>query len=195
MTRTIIRWLILLLVAAGAYTIYHFLYNDGTVRVTITREMIDDALEKKFPKQDTYAKILHVHYENPVVEFLPDEERVRISLDVRTELGLQKVLSKSYTGSAMITTSLAYNPASSRFSLVEPSLEELDIPGLSGENLETLKEAMNLAAILWFDDIPVYRIKDKDVKNRVARHVLREVNIKNNRIVATLGMPKDSQTN
>lgn len=185
----IIRLLMLLLIAAGAFGIYHFFFNDGTVRVTITREMIDDALEKKFPKQDTYAKILHVHYENPVVDFLPDEERVRISLDVRAEVGLQKVLSKSYTGSAMITTSLAYNPASHRFSLVEPNLEELELPGLSVQNLEILKEGMNLAAILWFDDIPVYRIKDKDLKTRMTRHTLREVNIKNNRIIAILGMP------
>jgi len=191
MTRTIIRLLILLFIAFGAFAIYHFIFDDGTIRVTITQEMIDDALEKKFPKQDTYAKILHVNYENPIVEFLPEKERVSISLDVRTEVGLKSVLSTSNTGSATMTTSLAYNPVSSSFSLVAPSLDELDLPGLSEANLETLKDGMNLAAVLWFDDIPVYRIKDKDLKTRVARHTLQEVQIKNNRIIAVLGLPKE----
>lgn len=191
MTRKVLRFSILLLVVAGAWSAYHFLFNDGTIRVTITRDRIDEALEKKFPKQDTYAKVIHVHYENPVVDFVPGEERITVSIDVRAELGLQRVLSKSYTGSATITTSLGYNPASNRFLLINPHLDELDLPGLSSQHLDLVKEGMNLATVLWFDDIPVYRIKDRKLKDRVARHVLREVRIKNNRIIAVLGMPQD----
>jgi hypothetical protein len=193
MIRKLFLILFALLILAAGYGIYHFFFNDGTVRVTITREMIDDALEKKFPKQDTYAKVLHVHYENPIVEMIPGRDRVRIALDVRTELGLPGVLSKSYTGSATLTTSLGYAPESARFSLVKPELEELTLPGLAPQHLATLRQGMNLAAVLWFDDIPVHRIKDKSLKHRVTRQVLREVTIKNDRIIATLGLPKESQ--
>lgn len=190
MVRMFRRLTVALLLLATGFGIYHFFFDDGTVRITITREMIDEALDEKFPKKDTYGRILHVHYENPIVEFIPGQDRVRIAIDVRTELGLQKVLSKSFDGSATLTTSLGFNPASARFSLIKPELEAINLPGLSPQYLEIVREGMNLAAGIWFDDIPVYRIKDKNMKHRVARQVLREVEIKDNRIIAILGVPQ-----
>lgn len=195
MIRNLFRILIIVLVAATAYAAWHFYFNKGTVRITITQEQIDEALERKFPKESTYVKVIKVHYENPVVEMIPGQDRVRISLDVRAEVGLSGILTKSYNGHATIATSLGYNPSSHRFSLVDPAVETLDLPGLSKSHLKSLGEGLNLAAVLWFDDIPVYRIKERDLKTKVTRHVLRNVEIRNDRIIATLGLPEDENTN
>ncbi len=190
MPRNLLRAAIIVLIAAGAFAAWHFLFNDGTVRVTITQKEIDEALARKFPKRKTYAKVLHVEYLNPVVRMIPGQKRVLVSLDVRAGAGVPGIVSKSYDGHATIITRVRYEADSHRFFLVDPSVETLELPGLSQSHMNSLREGLNLGAGLWFDDIPVHRIKDRDLRTRIARMALRRIEILDDRVVATLGTPE-----
>lgn len=180
---------LLLLGSGGAayYLWYYFARSDGTVRIPITREMIDAALGETFPKKNTYLKVLHVTYGKPVLEMTAGGDRMKVALEVTLEAGLEGLLSKTYHGSATVVTAVGYEPESFRFFLRDPRLEALEVPKLSPDHLAILREGLNAASALWFEEVPIYRIDERTMKEKVARHVLREVEIKHDRVVVTLG--------
>ena len=181
-------WVVAAVLLLGGAAGYAWLrHAKGTVKVSITRPMIDGALARKFPKEKTYLKIIRVAYVNPEVVFLPQEDKVRVGLDVRVELGI-KGLSKSYQGSAAITTRVGYDPTAYRFFLHQAQVESLTIPKLSVRDLELVKEGLNLVASEWIDRIPIYQLSERDTGQRFAKLVLKEIEIKGDRAVATLGL-------
>jgi hypothetical protein len=189
--RAVLILLVLLLVGGGGtvyYLWYYFARSGGTVKLPITREMIDSALSQTFPKKNTYLKVLHVTYGKPVLEMAPGGDRIKVALEVQVEAGLEGLLSKTYHGSAAVVTAVGYEPESYRFFLRDPRLEKLEVPKLSSDQLAILREGLNAASALWFQEVPIYRIEDRTMKEKLARHVLREVEIKNDRVIVTLGL-------
>ena len=185
----LIKWIVfglLLLVAAGFGFVVMKLGDDGTLKVNITQGMIDDALAKRFPKEKTYLKIVRVNYANPKAVLLPDQEKVRVSLEVRVSVGITG-LEKSYAGSASLTTRVGYNPTDFRFYLEEPELLSLEVPNIPENYRETLREGINLIASDFVDKVPIYKLAKSDTKTQLAKLLLKDVSIRKNKVVVTLG--------
>ena len=183
------RWLIvlLLLLAAGAGG---FLLRDAlerTVSIEITKGMIDAALAKKYPKEKTYLKIVRVTYLNPRVVFLPERDKVCVSLDVRVSVGVADLLEKSYTGSASLITRIGYRAADYRFYLEQPELQSLEVPKMPDNYRETLREGLNLFADEFVDTVPIYKLTRNDTKTNLAKLLLKDVSIRKDKVVVTLG--------
>ncbi|MBN8460536.1 MAG: DUF1439 domain-containing protein [Verrucomicrobia bacterium] len=158
-----------------------------TVRVPISQEMIDDALARKFPKEKVYLKIIRVTYSNPKATLLPESNRVRISLDTGAEIGV-KGFSKTYQGSAAITAAVGYRPETHTFQLRDARVERLDLLKISQNHLAILSEGLNLVAEEWATEITVYQLTDRDTTQRLAKLVLRKIEIKEDKVIATLGL-------
>ena len=175
-----------LLLAAGAAG---FLLRDAfdrTVKINITQGMIDAALAEKFPKDKTYLKIVRVRYLNPRAVLLPDQDKVRVSIDVRVSVGVTS-LEKSYNGSASLITKVGYDPADYRFYLEQPELQSLDIPKIPDAYRETLREGFNLIASEYVDAVPIYKLTKKDTPTNLAKLLLKDVTIHKDKVVVTLG--------
>jgi len=183
------RWLIILLlvlVAGGG----GFLLRDAlerTVSIEITKGMIDAALAKKFPKEKTYLKIVRVTYLNPRVVFLPERDKVCVSLDVRVAVGVQDLLEKSYTGSASLITRIGYRAADYQFYLEQPELQSLEVPKMPDSYREALREGLNLFADEFVDTVPIYKLTRNDTKTNLAKLLLKDVSIRKDKVVVTLG--------
>ncbi len=175
------------LVAAGAAGYYIFRGGPTTFKVRISQEMIDSALARKFPKDKTYLKIIRITYANPRAVPLPGQGRVRIALDARAEIGI-KGLSKSYQGSAAVTTGVGYRPDTHTFELRDAQVEYLDLPKLSQRDLTILREGLNLAAAEWAPEITVYQLSNRDTRHRLAKLALKRIEIEDDQVVATLGL-------
>lgn len=175
------------LVTAGAAGYYIFGGGPKTFKVRISQEMIDSALARKFPKEKTYLKILRITYANPRAVPLPGRGRVRIALDARAEIGI-KSLSKTYQGSASITTGVGYRADTHTFELRDAQVECLDLPKLSQRDLAILTEGLNLAAAEWAPEITVYQLSNRDTRHRLAKLALKSIEIEDDQVVATLGL-------
>jgi hypothetical protein len=178
-----------LLLALGAGGTLFMIYGnrDGTVKIHLTQARIAEALARKFPKERTYLKIIKVTYANPRVVMVPEQEKVRVGLDVRVEVGL-KGFGKTYQGGAEITTKVGYHPAAYEFYLREAQLEALDIPKLSAKDLELVKNGLNVIADEFVENIPVYRLTQQDTKTQLAKLLLKDLTIQRDEVVATLGL-------
>jgi len=181
------KWLLgVLLLAAGAAG---FLLRDAfdrTVTIDITQGMIDAALVEKFPKEKTYLKIVRVSYVNPRAVLLPDQDKVCVSLDVRVAVGVAG-LEKTYSGSASLITRVGYNPADYRFYLEEPELQSLEVAKMPETYREALRGGLNLIASEFVNSVPIYKLSKKDTPTNLAKLLLKDVSIHNDKVVVTLG--------
>ncbi|MEI6656694.1 MAG: DUF1439 domain-containing protein [Verrucomicrobiota bacterium] len=175
---------VLLLAAVGL--VVTKLGDDGTLKVTITQGMIDAALAGKFPKDKTYLKIVKVTYANPKAVLLPDQEKVLVSLEVKVRVGITG-LEKSYTGRASLATGVGYDPETCQFYLKDPELKTFDVGKIPDNYRETLREGLNLIAGEFAGDIPVYKLTKSDTKTHLAKLLLKDVSIRKNKVVVTLG--------
>ena len=182
-----IAFLALLLAAGIGTALYLKRGKPVTVRVPISQEMIDAALARKFPKEKVYLKIIRVTYANPKATLLPVSNRVRISLDAGAEIGV-KGFSKTYQGSAAITAAVGYRPETHTFQLRDARVERLDLPKISDNHLAILSEGLNLVAEEWATEITVYQLTDRDTTQRLAKLALKEIEIKDDKVIATLGL-------
>ncbi|MEI6605948.1 MAG: DUF1439 domain-containing protein [Verrucomicrobiota bacterium] len=182
-------WLLglLLLLATG---VAGFLLRDAmdrTVTINITQGMIDAALARKFPKDKTYLKIVRVTYLNPRAVLLPDQDKVRVSLDVRVAVGVPDLLEKTYSGSAALITKIGYKPADCQFYLEQPELLSLEAPKIPENYRAALQEGLNLLAGELGDAVPVYKLTNNDTKTNLAKLLLKAVTIRKDKVVVTLG--------
>ena len=161
--------------------------RNKTVTIYITQEMIDSALAEKFPKEKTYLKIVRVTYAKPRAVLLPDQEKVRVSLDMKVTVGITG-FEKTYTGSASMTTRVNYHPADYRFYLEEPELQTLEVASLPENYRETLREGINLIAGEFVDKVPVYKLTKNDTQTNLAKLLLKDVAIRKDKVVVTLGL-------
>lgn len=176
-----------LLVLAAVLVGSVFLFrSDGTVQVEITQAMIDGVLARKFPKEKTYLKIIRVTYLDPAAVFVPQEDKVRLALAVRVEIGI-KGFGKAYQGDAAITTRVGYRRETHEFLLQEARVETLNVPKLSERDLAILREGLNLVAEEWAQSITVYQLSDRDTPQKLAKLVLKRIEIRGDKAVATLG--------
>ena len=177
---------VLVLVAAVLGMVLMKLGEDGTLKVNITQGMIDAALAEKFPKDKTYLKIVRVTYANPKAVLLPDQEKVLVSLEVKVRVGITG-LEKSYTGSASLATRVGYNPEDYRFYLRDPELLTFEVDKIPENYRETLREGLNLIAGEFVGEIPIFKLTKSDTKTHLAKLLLKDISIRKNKVVVTLG--------
>ncbi|KAB2641048.1 MAG: DUF1439 domain-containing protein [Verrucomicrobia bacterium] len=178
--------LVLLLVAGAA----GFLLRDAwdrTVTVNLSQGEINAALAKKFPKDKTYLKIVRVTYLNPRAVLLPDQDKVRVSVDVRVVVGVAGLLGKSYTGSAALITRIGYHPADYQFFLEQPELQSLEAAQLPESYRAALQDGLNHLAGELGDAVPIYQLTKNDTQTNLAKLLLKNVAIHKDKVVVTLG--------
>ena len=178
--------LLLVLVAGAAGFMLRDAW-DRTVTIQISQGEIDTALARKFPREKTYLKIVRVTYLNPRAVLLPDQDKVRVSLDVRVAVGVPGLLEKSYTGSTALITRIGYHPADYQFFLDRPELQSLEAPQLPENYRAALQEGLNHLAGELGDAVPIYKLTQNDAKTNLSKLLLKDVAIHKDKVVVTLG--------
>lgn len=182
--------LLVVAIAAGIFLYRYFTQNEITVR--ISQKEIDAILAKEFPRDKTHWKVVHITYTNPRATFVPATHQVRIGIDAKIVAGI-KPFEQEYHASTTLLTSLKYDADQKKVLLHNAQCEQLDLPVISEKYRELTKQALNITATACFEKIPIYELKPRNHTQRIARMVLRDIHIENDKLVFTLKLPDDFQ--
>ena len=90
-------------------------------------------------------------------------------------------------GTATVETKLRYVPERGEFYMSDPDVG-LDLDSMTGENLEKINEIANVLVKEFSAQRPLYRLEESDLKQNVARAVLRDVRVEGGVLKIHLGL-------
>ena len=158
--------------------------KSGTLTVKVSREEIQRRLDATFPV-DQQVLLTRVVLEHPKVILTNGSDRIGVGLDVRVEIPIVGPRS----GSVTVSGGIDYRREQKAFFLRDPKLEQIQVEGLTAEQLGLVKsplESVTTAALTVF---PIYEFKQRNVGEITAEHVLRKVYVKDGNVYAELGLP------
>ena len=184
------KFLLLVMVAAivgGLFAYRHFTQNEITVR--ISQKEIDAILAKQFPRDKTHWKVVHITYTNPRATFVPATNQVRIGIDAKIVAGI-KPFEQEFQASTTLLTNLKYDADRKKVVLHNAQCEQLDLPVIPEQYRDLTKQALNITAAACFEKIPIYELKPRNRSQRIARMVLRDLHVEQDKLVFTLKLPE-----
>ncbi|PXW18423.1 DUF1439 domain-containing protein [Paraburkholderia caballeronis] len=123
---------------------------------TFSRQQVQDAVQRKFPYQRSVSQLFDVSLTNPVVELLPERNRVSVRLDVRLTSPL---IRQPVNGAFMLSSELAYDSASRSVVLRSPSVDRVDVDGDAAPYAQQINAVAALVATQLLNNYPVYTFK------------------------------------
>jgi hypothetical protein len=174
---------VVVLVLVGVLSYFH----DRRFDIAITQKQIDDVLRAKFPVSKTYLSIFQITYSNPHATLLPGSNRIEIGLDADLDIRFRNE-QKHFSGTAVVTTGLSYRNETHQFFLSDPEITKLIIQGIPQEYLDKVAPHASNFARDHLQQFPIYTIRARDLKTRAVKLLLKDVQVKNNELHATLGL-------
>ena len=164
-----------------------FGFRGKRYEVTITQNQIDEVLQKKFPVTKSHLMVFSITYSNPSLTLLPESHRVEVGLDAELNIMLPKE-TKKCSGTILVTTTLTYHDDSKQFFLSNPDINKLTIQGIPQNHIDKITRFASIAAREKLQEIPVYTLTAVDAKQTAAKLLLKDVQVRNNELHATLGL-------
>lgn len=177
--------LLLLLLIGGMMTGFSFLKKPYEIR--ITQAEIKKQLEKQFPLEKTHLLFFKLTYSNPELELLPGVNRVRVGLDTTFNLNIQKQ-SDVIKGGLTATGKIRYDQERQTFHLDQMELERVSIAGVPEKWEKKVKGVSEEVVQTYLKYFPVYELKDRSMKERVAKAVFKGLIIEDKEVIISLGL-------
>ena len=92
------------------------------------------------------------------------------------------------TGDVKIQGTLSYNAKQGAFYLKDPEVVELNINEIPPRFHEQIKQLAQKGIAKKLSTQPVYKLKDDDMKQSLAKSMLKSLQVKNKTLIATLGL-------
>lgn len=121
---------------------------------------------------------------NPKVRLLNDNDKISIYSQVDV-LAPGKI---SVSGEAKISGDLSYDSKKGAFFLKNPKIESLMINKLPKIYSSKVKKISQIIIDKLLSTYPVYKLKDSNVKQKLAKSVLKSISIKNKILTAKLSL-------
>ncbi len=155
------------------------------VEVHIPEARIQEALDDHFPLERIYLGIATVRYSDPHVHLSEGSERIQAS--ITADVGVPLIAKKPH-GTAEVSGLIEYLPADGTFVVHAAQVDHIAIGGLPERSLNRLDDLISKELVTLLDRRPIYRLKPGDVKQAVARLVLKRVRVHDRELVVTLGI-------
>jgi hypothetical protein len=175
--------LILVFLLAGAY--YYFSGKEYVVR--LTEPEIQKKLEEKLPLTKTYLFVIQVTLSHPRIQLTDGSDRVRAGLDVEFNITVDKNR-RPLGGTVEVTSGIYYDPDKGQFFLSDPVIDSLQVQGIPERYTAKVDKALTAALTEYYRKHPIYTLHIANLKQAAARMVLKDVRIKDNQLVVTLGI-------
>ena len=92
------------------------------------------------------------------------------------------------TGRAKITGSLSYESETSEFFFNNPTIEKLEIDKVADKYIPKVKKIVQLIANKMLAIRPVYKLKDDNLKHKLAKAMLKSVSVKDKKLLLELNV-------
>ena len=139
------------------------------------------------PFTNTYLLIFKITLDNPRVTLPESSSRVEAGLDVSLNIRIGDE-PKSLGGSIDASGTPAYVPEEGAFYLTDPVIEDLAVQGVPDEHAAKVNDVLTKALAAYYAERPIYTLKETDIKQSIARLVLKRVIVENGELVITLGI-------
>lgn len=153
----------------------------------ITLKFTQAELQKKVMEMMPVTKkkfLVTVVISNPLVTLPPKGNHIQVKCDIEANApGNLKT-----NGTIQITGSLSYNREKGSFHLKNPSIDHMHIEKLSPKMLTTVKNLSQTALIKVMHRRPVFTLKDDKMKHKLAKAVLKSVEVKDGILYVNMGM-------
>jgi hypothetical protein len=155
-----------------------------TFTLSLTAEEIQQKLDAKLPAS---KRKMHITATVEKVQVVLKEGADRIG--ARTTVRFDIPLAGEVRGNAAVNGRVRYVPDEGAFYLDSPELSELDVAHIPESLRGPVQDVMGAAMQAYFAVAPVYRLKQSDFKQSLARLTLREVTVQSGKLLLTIGVP------
>jgi len=142
--------------------------------VEISEKQLQQKVETMMPLERSQYFVT-VKLSNPKVNLLPNDNRIGITSNISASIpGI--IQGK---GRATITGSIRYDSQRGAFYLDKPVIEKLQVDKLPKKYLPQVKDMAQKALSKSLSTKPLYRLNDKDLRQKLAKSMLKGISIKN----------------
>ena len=163
-----------------------FMIQGAEYTIYIEREQIQQAVDKKLPYEKRFALIFVLAVKNTRVFLTDGSDRIGASTDLELNVKI-KDKPKNLGGFIKSETGVRYDQGNFCFYLLGPEIKELKIRGIPERYTRAVSAGTKRILEQYMSDVPVYKIKDDSLKLKLAKAVLKDVEVVNGRLVVTLG--------
>jgi len=156
-----------------------------THALSYTQEFTETELQEKIEAMMPLEKkklFVTLIVTSPKLDLLEDNNELSIKADIAVHApgGIKG------TGTTTITGSITYNPTQGSFHLLNPIVANLHIDGISEQYQPKIKQMAQTAISNTMANYPLYRLKDNDLKQKLAKSVLESVVISDSKLLVNL---------
>jgi hypothetical protein len=179
-----IIFVILLIIAIGL--VAYFVVMDREITINIPQSQIQKAVNKKMPYKKQFALIFTLIAQDTQVILKDGSDRIGAITNVKLDINLGGN-TVDLGGSIHASTGIRYDNSKFCFFLKTPAIEEVKIRGIPEQYTSMASATCKTIMLELINEVPVYTIKDKDLKTKLAKAVLKRVEIADGALAVTLG--------
>lgn len=171
-------------VVALLIAIYFLFLRGELIELRFSREDIKERIEKKLPFQKD-GPHFYTLIKNVRIDFPEQSTRIRVGFDL--EISGKKLLKGILlNGSIDLDSSIRYEESSAQFFLDDAQLLELKMDKISSTFSKKIIKGINKSVIEYVYTIPIYRLKESDVKNQLTRAFLKKIRIDQGQLIVVI---------
>ena len=145
--------------------------------LTITEQELQEILAKKLPIERT-ASYLSAKIYDSQVDLIDGTDQIGLF----TKIDLVALGSIKGSGQAYVQGGITYNPAKGAFYLINPHILSVKIDNLPPDFIPEIKKIAQLSLEKAVQIYPIYRFKDQNIQEKMAKSVLESIQVEKNTI-------------
>lgn len=164
-----------------------FLLSDITMALSYTVEVSEEKLQNEVSAMMPIKKKLYyftVTLSNPEVELIDGRDEV----GVFTHIAVSGPAGIKGSGRAKITGALSYQVEKNAFYFNNSTIQSLEIDKVPQKFIPQVKAIVQLIARTILQTQPVYKLKDDNIKHKLAKSMLQSISIKEKKLLLELSM-------
>ena len=155
----------------------------GAATLEFSQADLQGRVAPQFPIQRSVLGVA-LSFTDPLV-FLSEKEN-RIGVELTVSVAVSDTLKGK--GRGMTDGTLVYKPETGQFVLTEPRLRNLNVENIPPEQQERVRETIDWVARNALAEIVVYQLTDKDTREKMAKQMLKSMEVKNGKLLVELEM-------
>ena len=176
--------LLIVVLAIGAGVYWFSTANSLTFR--LSEPQLRAIANAQAPYENSYYSLFDVTLDNLRVDLEDGSDRIAAGADIKLVLDLGFAMIP-LNGAADFTGGLEYRPEAGAFFLKDPVITDLRIQGVPARYADRSHEVVSLALAEYYELQPVYSLEDTRASHMAARLLLKEIEIKDEHLIVTLG--------
>ena len=157
---------------------------DTSYTIRFTAAEIQQSLNRRLPISRSKF-LVSATVQSLAVELLEGNDRIQLRPQVELSIAGQSAV----TGRALVEGQIRYAPDAGEFFLDAPKVVDVTIAGIPESTRPVVGDLIAKCGEAYFATTPVYRLKQTDFKQSLAKMLLKSVKVHDGQLQAVIGVP------